>query len=63
MSNLYNVTTTRNALLQFTKAFRDLADGTRRASTSIPAIRHGLCASRGMGKERSSARRGECPVL
>lgn len=25
MCNLYNVTTTRDAVLQFTKAFRDLA--------------------------------------
>jgi hypothetical protein len=42
MCNLYNVTTTRDAVLQFTKAFRDRAGWNEASFDVYPGYQHPL---------------------
>lgn len=60
MCNLYNVTTTRDAVLQFAKAFRDLAGWNEASFDVYPATRLTLSASPRTVKEKSSVLHGAC---
>jgi hypothetical protein len=61
MCNLYNnETTTRDAVLQFTKAFRDRAGWNEPPSMFIQAIRRRLSALPRTDSARLPGRPGEC---
>ncbi len=58
--NLYNVTTTREAVLQFTKAIRDHAGWNEASLDVYPAIRRLLSGGRRRAREIARAKPGEC---